>query len=106
MGLLDAYAFAADPMALPVLSHATDAVLPHLPAGPQTRVEACAVPHKNASYCWDETYTLPENLYIAWLRSGDPRYRKLAERFLQDKNYFTPPPQPQNILPPLHPPPH
>jgi hypothetical protein len=102
MGLLDAYAFAADPMALPVLRHATDAVLPHLPAGPQTRVEACALPHKNISYCWDETYTLPENLYIGYLRSGDPRYRKLAERFLQDKDYFTPLSEGENILPGLH----
>jgi uncharacterized protein len=102
MGLLDAHAFAGDPMALPVLGHATDAVLPHLPAGPQTRVEACALPHKNISYCWDETYTLPENLYIAWLRSGDPRYRKLAERFLQDKDYFTPLSEGDNILPGLH----
>ncbi len=102
MGLLDAYAFAADPMALPALRHATDAVLPHLPAGPQTRVEACAVPHKNVSYCWDETYTLPENLYLGWLRSGDPRYRKLAERFLQDKDYFTPLSEGENILPGLH----
>ena len=102
MGLLDAHAFAGDPMALPVLAHATDAVLPHLPAGPQTRVEACALPHKNISYCWDETYTLPENLYIAWLRSGDPRYRKLAERFLQDKDYFTPLAEGDNILPGLH----
>jgi hypothetical protein len=102
MGLLDAYAFAGDSMALPVLAHATDAVLPHLPAGPQTRAEACALPHKNISYCWDETYTLPENLYIAWLRSGDPRYRKLAERFLQDKDYFTPLAEGDNILPGLH----
>jgi hypothetical protein len=102
MGLLDAHAFAADPMALPVLSHATDAVLPHLPAGAQTRVEACALPHKNISYCWDETYTLPENFYIAYLRSGDPRYRKLAERFLQDKDYFTPLSEGENILPGLH----
>ncbi len=103
MGLLDAHAFAADPMALPVLRHATDAVLPHLPAGAQTRVEACAVPHKNISYCWDETYTLPENFYIAYLRSGDPRYRKLAERFLQDKDYFTPLAEgDNNILTGLH----
>ena len=102
IGLLDAHAFAADPMALQVLSHATDAVLPHLPAGAQTRVEACALPHKNISYCWDETYTLPENFYIAYLRSGDPRYRKLAERFLQDKDYFTPLSEGENILPGLH----
>lgn len=102
MGLLDAHAFAGDPMALSVLSHATDAVLPHLPAGAQTRVEACALPHKNISYCWDETYTLPENFYIAYLRSGDPRYRQLAVRFLQDKDYFTPLSEGENILPDLH----
>jgi DUF1680 family protein len=102
IGLLDAHAFAGDPMALPVLRQATDAVLPHLPTGPQTRVEACALPHKNVSYCWDETYTLPENFYIAYLRSGDARYRTLAERFLQDKDYFTPLAQGENILPGLH----
>jgi uncharacterized protein len=102
MGLLDAHTFAADPMALEVLHHATDAVLPHLPPGPQTRVEACALPHKNISYCWDETYTLPENFYIAYLRSGDVRYRKLAERFLQDKDYFTPLSQGDNMLAGLH----
>jgi len=102
MGLLDAHQFAADPMALPVLNKATDAVLPHLPAGPQTRAEACALPHKNISFCWDETYTLPENFYIAYLRSGDVRYRKLAERFLQDQDYFTPLAKGENILPGLH----
>lgn len=102
MGLLDAHQFAADPNALPVLSHAVDAVLPHLPAGAQTREEACALPHKNISFCWDETYTLPENFYIAYLRSGDPRYRKLAERFLQNQDYFIPLSQDQNILSGLH----
>jgi DUF1680 family protein len=102
MGLLDAHAFAADPMALRVLSHATDAVLPYLPAGALTREQACALPHKNLSYCWDETYTLPENFYIAYLRSGDPRYRKLAARFLQDKDYFTPLAEGKNVLPGLH----
>jgi DUF1680 family protein len=102
MGLLDAHAFADDTMALPVLSHATAAVLPHLPAAAQTRVEACALPRKNISYCWDETYTLPENFYIAYLRSRDPRYRKLAERFLQDQDYFTPLAEGENILPGLH----
>ena len=102
IGLLDAHQLAIDPNALPVLSHAVDAVLPHLPAGAQTREEACALPHKNISFCWDETYTLPENFYIAYLRSGNPRYRKLAERFLQDQDYFTPLSQDQNILPGLH----
>jgi DUF1680 family protein len=102
IGLLDAHAFAGDPMALPALKKATDAVLPHLPAGAQTREEACALPHQNISYCWDETYTLPENFYIAYLRSGDPRYRNLAERFLQDKDYFTPLSKGENILPGLH----
>lgn len=102
MGLLDAHQFAQDAQSLKVLSHATDAVLPFLPPGPETREEACARPHPNMSFCWDETYTLPENFYIAYLRSGDLRYRKLAQRFLQDKDYFTPLANGDNILPGLH----
>ena len=30
----------------------------------------------------DETYTLPENFFLAYERSGDQRYRDLATRFL------------------------
>ncbi|HEX7363421.1 MAG TPA: beta-L-arabinofuranosidase domain-containing protein [Bryobacteraceae bacterium] len=87
-GLIDAHQFAKDPDALAVLSKATDAVLPYLPAHALTRAEMRAKPHPNISFTWDESYTLPENFFLAYRRSGNKRYLELAKRFLQDKDYF------------------
>ncbi|HEY7615905.1 MAG TPA: beta-L-arabinofuranosidase domain-containing protein, partial [Terriglobales bacterium] len=68
-GLIDAHEFAADPIALDVLKRATDAVLPHLPEKALSRAEQEARPHKDVAYTWDETYTLPENFFLAYRRS-------------------------------------
>ena len=89
-GLIDAHRFAHDPQALAVLAHATDAVLPFLPEKALNRQEMAARPHPNISYTWDESYTLPENFFLAYQISGDPRYLALAKRFLQDDTYFNP----------------
>jgi len=101
-GLIDAHQFAQDPQALAVLNHATDAVLPFLPEKALTRAEQNARPHPNVSFTWDETYTLPENFYLAYKRGAGPRYQKLAERFLQDKDYFDPLAEGKNVLPGQH----
>ena len=101
-GLIDAHEFAHDPMALSVLDHAVDAVLPYLPEKALTREEMMARPHKNIAYTWDESYTLPENFFLAYKRSGNPRYRQLAQRFLEDGTYFNPLAEDQNVLPGLH----
>jgi uncharacterized protein len=101
-GLIDAHQFAKDADALKVLEHATDAVLPRLPSHALTRPEMAALPHPNVAWTWDESYTLPENYFLAFKRSGDPRYLALAKRFLEDKNYFGPLAEGQNILPGLH----
>jgi len=86
-GLIDAHEFAADPHALEVLKRATEAVLPHLPEKALSRAEQEARPHKSIAYTWDETYTLPENLFLAYQRSGDKRYKELAERFIYHEYY-------------------
>jgi DUF1680 family protein len=86
-GLIDAHEFAADPNALAVLKRATDAVLPHLPEKALSRAEQEARPHKTIAYTWDETYTLPENFFLAYQRSGDKRYRELGERFIYHEYY-------------------
>jgi hypothetical protein len=86
-GLIDAHEFAADPIALDVLKKSTDAVLPYLPEKALSRAEQSARPHKDASYAWDETYTLPENFFLAYQRSKDARYRDLAERFIYHEFY-------------------
>jgi DUF1680 family protein len=101
-GLIDAHEFAHDPMALAVLKRETDAVLPYLPEKALTRAEQEARPHKDIAYTWDETYTLPENQFLAWRRSGDDRYRQLAIRFLLNKEYFVPLSRGENVLPGKH----
>ncbi len=101
-GLIDAHAFAGDPNALDVLNAATDAVLPHLPPKAMSRAEQYVQPHPDEAYCWDETYTLPENFFLAWRRGAGSRYHDLAVRFLEDDRYFGPLAEGQNVLPGEH----
>jgi DUF1680 family protein len=101
-GLIDACKFAGDPKALAVLNQATDAVMPWLPEKALNRDEMAARPHKNIAYTWDESYTLPENFYLAYQRGAGHRYRQLARRFLQDDTYFGPLAENQNVLPGQH----
>lgn len=86
-GLIDAHEFAADPIALDVLKKSTDAVLPYLPEKALSRAEQSARPHNDISYTWDETYTLPEDFFLAYQRSNDSRYRQLGERFIYHEFY-------------------
>jgi DUF1680 family protein len=100
-GLIDAHEFAQDPDALDVHWRATQAVLPYLPEKALSRVEQRARPHKMIADTWDETYTLPENFFLAYQRSGNPRYRELAVRFIED-DYFAPLADEKNALPGEH----
>ncbi|HZP00307.1 MAG TPA: beta-L-arabinofuranosidase domain-containing protein [Terriglobia bacterium] len=100
-GLIDAHQFANDPNALAVLQRSTDAVLPHLPERALSRKEQETRPHKDIAFTWDETYTLPENFFLAYLRSGDARYRELGRRFLYHE-FYDALAQDQNALPGKH----
>jgi len=100
-GLIDAHEFAADPIAMDVLKRATEAAMPHLPEKALSRAEQEARPHKTLAYTWDETYTLPENLFLAYQRSGDKRYRDLAVRFIYHE-YYDALAENQNALPGKH----
>ena len=102
IGLIDAHALAGDPQALKVLNLATDAALPSLPQKALTRPEMAARAHRNVAYTWDESYTLPENLYLAWRRGAGDRFRTLAARFLLDRDYFDPLSRGENVLPGRH----
>ena len=101
-GLIDAYQFAGIEEALGVLDAAVDAVLPHLPEKALSRSEMFARPHKSEADCWDESYTLPENLFRAYRLNGKARYKELAIRFLQDDSYFGPLSEGKNVLPGEH----
>jgi len=98
-GLIDAHEFARDPMALNIHEKLTKAMLAYLPEKALSRAEQRSRPHKDTSYTWDETYTLPENLFLAYQRSGKSFYRDMAKQFLEDDTYFDPLSQGNNVLP-------
>ena len=87
-GLIDAREFAQDPTALAVHEKLTRGVVSYLPEKALSRAEQRARPHKDESYTWDESYTLPENFFLAYHRSGNVFYRQLGSQFLEDDTYF------------------
>lgn len=103
-GMIDAHRFAHLPRAFPLLDQATDAALPHLPPHaldrdkPQLEWRASVGDKTTPDYGWDEPYTMPENLYLAWQRGAGARYKQLAGRYLLDKTYFDPLAEDHNVL--------
>src|SRR5215468_1136532 len=98
-GLIDAHEFAHDPMAMEVHGKLTRSIVSYLPEKALSRAEQRSRPHKDTSFTWDETYTLPENLFLAYQRSGKPLYRDMAKQFLEDDTYFNPLSEGNNVLP-------
>jgi len=100
-GLIDAHQFAGDPKAFEILRQTTDAALPQLPERSVDREQSWR-PGKDLSYNWDESYTLPENLFLACQRGAGERYRQLAIRYLGEATYFDPLAEGKNVLPGKH----
>ncbi len=101
-GLIDAYSFARVRDAAPALDQAVDAATPHLPEKALSRFEQRARPHKVEADTWDETYTLPENLFLAYQRTGKTAFRDMAARFLEDDLLFNPLSEGIDVLPGEH----
>ena len=100
-GLIDSHEFACDPKAFEILQQTTDIALPHLPDRAVDREQSWRA-GKDISYNWDESYTLPENLFLAYQRGAGERYRELAVRYLDDATYFDPLAAGENVLPGKH----
>ena len=104
IGLIDAHKFAGLPQSYRLLERTTDAAEPHLPpraldrGEPQRRWRKSVGENTGDDYTWDESYTMPENLFLAWQRGAGERYRQLAGRFLLDETYFDPLSQNRNVL--------
>ncbi len=104
IGLVDAHQLAGIPDAYALLDRTTAAAEPHLPPTalnrdePQRRWRESAGDNTSNDYTWDESYTLPENLYLAAERGAGERYRQLAVRFLLDDTWFTPLSENKNVL--------
>jgi len=100
LGLLDSHTYVKDPQALAILEQTTNTALPHLPGH--------AVEHDHpwrtdkdpadASWTWDESYTMPENLFLAYHRGAGQRYYDLGLQYLDDQTWFDPLSRNENVM--------
>jgi DUF1680 family protein len=97
LGLIDSRQFVHDPDAFQMLEQTTRAALPHLPPRAIDR-EMEWRPGKDQSYRWDESYTNPENLFLAYQRGAGERYREMGVRYLDDDSWFDPLSRGENVL--------
>jgi uncharacterized protein len=96
-GLIDSQQFARDANAFEILRQTTDLALPHLPDKAMDREQSWRA-GKDISYNWDESYTLPENLFLAYQRGAGERFKQLAIRYLDDATFFDPLAAGENVL--------
>jgi DUF1680 family protein len=97
LGLIDSHQFVEDPDAFAILARTTKAAVPHLPGKAIDR-ELAWRPGKDQSFRWDESYTNPENLFLAYQRGAGDRYRELAIQYLDDSPWFDPLARGENVL--------
>ena len=100
-GLVDARQLAGNAMALSTLKRTTQAALPYLPPHAIPRNEATKPGEDFSQHAWDESYTLPENQFLAFRLTGSALHRALAQRFLYD-DFFEPLARGENVLPGKH----
>jgi len=88
LGLIESHKYVGDPDALAILEQTTKTALPHLPGK--------AIEHgqnwrpgkeKDESYSWDESYTISENLFLAYRYGAGEKYRALGVQYLDDLYY-------------------
>ncbi len=96
IGLLDAYQLAGVAPARGLLERIIQGSVRYLPP------QAIEQDGKRKQGPWDESYTLPENLFLVYELTGEGAYRELARKYLFDGPYFDPLARGVNVLPGLH----
>src|SRR5499427_924074 len=97
LGLIDSYKYVGDRDAFEILERTTKAAVPHLP-GKAIDQHQVWRPGKDESYTWDESYTIPENLFLAYQRGAGDQYRSLAIQYLNDPTWFNPLARGENVF--------
>jgi DUF1680 family protein len=95
-GLIDSHQYVGDPDAYSILERTTNTALPHLPG---KAIEHGRRWRENPAdgYTWDESYTISENLFLAYQRGAGERYRSLGTQYLDDE-YYDPLAEGRNVL--------
>ena len=85
-GLIDSHKYVADADALKILDRTTDVATSHLP-GKAVEHDVPWRQGKDESWTWDESYTISENLFLAYQRGAGDRYKTLGKAYLDDIYY-------------------
>ncbi len=96
-GLMDSHRLLNDRDAFSILDHTTDVATPHLP-GHVVDHDKPWRPNRDISWNWDESYTMPENLYLVYAMGAGRRYLNLAKQYLDDATYFGPLSRGEDVL--------
>lgn len=95
-GLIDSHRYVGDADAFSILERTTNAALPHFPKHAVEHDKEWR-PNKDQTWTWDESYTISENLFLAYQRGAGERYRELALQYLDDE-YYDPLAENRNVL--------
>lgn len=95
-GLIDSQRWANDSDAFAILQRTTDTALRNMPEHAVEHGQSWR-PGTDISFTWDESYTVPENQFIAYQRGAGDRYKEVGIRYLNDK-FFAPLAAGENVL--------
>jgi len=100
LGLLDSHLYVKDPQAFTILEQTTNTALPHLPGHAVDHDVAWRTDKDPAdkSWTWDESYTVPENMFLAYARGAGRRYYDIGMQYLDDRTWFDPLSRNENVL--------
>jgi DUF1680 family protein len=87
LGLIDSHRFVNDPDAFAILERTTTAALPQLPGHAIEHGKPWRPDHKTEDWNWDESYTLAENLFLAYQYGAGEKYRDLGKQYLYEQYY-------------------
>ncbi len=96
-GLMDAHRLLGDGSAWETLERVRACAMPALPGHAVDREIQWKI-GADASWLWDETYTIPENLYLVSSMGAGDGYRRMAEDYLLNRTFFEPLAAGQNVL--------
>lgn len=101
-GLLDAHTLLDDPDALAIANKVRQCALPSLPPSAEDRDSPSTWrKDRDQSWHWDESYTLPENLYLLYKAGAGSPFAAMARAYTLN-SFFEPLARDRNTLGGLH----
>jgi uncharacterized protein len=87
LGLIDSRRLAGDRDAFAILEQTTNTALPHFAGHAVEHGVEWRTDHTGDDWTSDESYTISENLFLAYQQGAGDRYRELGRQYLDDVYY-------------------